>query len=66
MKITRLIYAFLIVFAVSAVAEQKNWTWTVPKGVEKIKVVSKRGDDTVMNYTFNVESGQTFILETVE
>jgi len=66
-----LIFAALIYFVLGAattavIAGQTEWTWTVPSGVEKIKVKSKRGEDTVMNYTFTVEPGQTFQLEVVK
>ena len=43
-----------------------EWVWTVPDGVDKIKVTSVRDDNTVLNTTFKVEPGQTFKVEAVE
>lgn len=39
--------------------------WTVPNGVKKINVKSFSKDgDRIMNYDFDVEPGQTFVLTT--
>lgn len=60
-----IVLATIVGFSLGAVAGQSEWTWTVPAGVDKIKVKSHRNGETIMNYTFAVEPGQTFKLEVV-
>ena len=57
---------YFLITSLPVVAEQSTWTWTVPAGVTKIKVVSERGDNTVLSTTFNVVPGQTFNVEAVQ
>lgn len=61
---------FLGVFGLTATgtgvayaASNKQTRWVVPSGVNEINVKSWRKDGSkVMNYNFDVEPGQTFLL----
>jgi hypothetical protein len=47
----------------SAAGSNKQTRWIVPAGVNEINVKSWRKDGSkVMNYNFDVEPGQTFLL----
>jgi hypothetical protein len=47
----------------AAAGSSKQTRWVVPAGVEEINVKSWRRDGSrVMNYNFDVEPGQTFLL----
>lgn len=52
-----------VVIASPAKASNKQTRWIVPAGVNEINVKSWRKDGSkVMNYNFDVEPGQTFLL----
>lgn len=52
-----------VVIASPANASNKQTRWVVPSGVNEINVKSWRKDGSkVMNYNFDVEPGQTFLL----
>lgn len=52
-----------VAIASSANASNKQTRWVVPSGVNEINVKSWRKDGSkVMNYNFDVEPGQTFLL----
>lgn len=47
-------------------AEAASYSYTVPENTDKINVKSFTKDGTqVLNYNFNVEPGQKFVLKTI-
>lgn len=61
--ITSVPVTVVAVAAQSEAASNNRVQWVVPTGVDKINVKSwKKDGSKVMNYNFNVEPGQTFLL----
>jgi hypothetical protein len=58
--------AALPFLAIGAQAETKTGTYTVPKGVKKIRVRSTVGDKEVLDTNFRVVPGQKFIIDAIE
>lgn len=62
-----IIFALAIMLPAIAYAgiSRNHAEWTVPSGVKKINVKSFSKDgERIMNYDFDVEPGQTFVLTT--
>lgn len=56
----------LPIFATIAKAAGKTGTYTVPAGINLIRVKSYIGDKEVLDTHFRVEPGQKFVIEAVQ